>query len=328
MSCLNPGNPDQEPETIAHRGDLSASLGYSPGLPVRIMLEAQPPVPGQITSISDAELRERAREAWLAAFRLESISHLWMVFPMLYQNRQSIDGETQQRVSQLFPSLRSFGEVLTKCAARGDPGGDTRAPWFQELYDLVDSITSIILDLLRALAAIEIDRASFDMGPPEEEFRKVAQLRFDSTQSVPLFEVDPSCLRASAELRRRAAGLRKLLAITPASTLRSTPLSEPLKPRWDRNRRELWLGQNLLKVYKRQPAPNQLAILNGFEELGWPPTIDDPIPPLKQQTKTQRHQRLKDAVRPLQFPGLKFRLDGSAKRVRWEASTEPPPSSP
>jgi len=48
------------------------------------------------------------------------------------------------------------------------------------------------------------------------------------------------------------------------------------RPRWDGERCELWLGNVLVKRFRR-PAPNQEAILAAFEELGWPRGSTTPL---------------------------------------------------
>jgi hypothetical protein len=58
------------------------------------------------------------------------------------------------------------------------------------------------------------------------------------------------------------------------------------RPRWDRERQELTVGGVLVKRFK-VPAVNQEMILAAFEEEGWPPRIDDPIPP-KGDTEARR----------------------------------------
>ena len=53
-------------------------------------------------------------------------------------------------------------------------------------------------------------------------------------------------------------------------------------PKWLSDRRELRLGDLVVKTFK-QPAPNQEIILAAFEEEKWPVRIDDPLPPHGEQ---------------------------------------------
>ena len=48
-------------------------------------------------------------------------------------------------------------------------------------------------------------------------------------------------------------------------------------PHWDARSRELWFGNRLIKQFQ-VPAANQEIVLDAFEERGWPPCIDDPLP--------------------------------------------------
>ena len=49
-------------------------------------------------------------------------------------------------------------------------------------------------------------------------------------------------------------------------------------PEWDAMYRELRVGRCVIKVYK-VPSPNQEAVLEAFQEEGWPHRIDDPLLP-------------------------------------------------
>jgi hypothetical protein len=89
-------------------------------------------------------------------------------------------------------------------------------------------------------------------------------------------------------------------------------------PRWDGDRRQLWYRETLVKRYQ-QPAPSQETILSAFEEDGWPPRIDDPLP---MEDGLDPHDRLHDAVKRLNRDQvvrlLVFRRDGSGEGVEWE----------
>ena len=81
-------------------------------------------------------------------------------------------------------------------------------------------------------------------------------------------------------------------------------------PFWDTERRELRLGKVLLKCI-RQRAKNQETILASFEELGWPPHIDDPLPG---GDTVDAVERLHEAVKKLnnqKVHSIHFLSDGS-----------------
>src|SRR5437762_9182913 len=63
----------------------------------------------------------------------------------------------------------------------------------------------------------------------------------------------------------------------------------PQTPRWDGLRRQLWVDSALVKHF-RQPASSQERILAAFQEDGWPPRIDDPLP-LKPEIDPKQHLR-------------------------------------
>jgi hypothetical protein len=89
------------------------------------------------------------------------------------------------------------------------------------------------------------------------------------------------------------------------------------RPQWDRESMELRFADVLVKRF-RLPSPNQVAILDAFEEEGWPARIDDPLPP---QPGIEPKRRLHDAVKNLnrnqQVACLRFHGDGTGQRVRW-----------
>jgi hypothetical protein len=101
----------------------------------------------------------------------------------------------------------------------------------------------------------------------------------------------------------------------PTAVADSPP--KPIVPRWDGDRRQLWYRDTLVKWY-RQPAPSQETILSAFEEDGWPPRIDDPLPMVD---GLDPHERLHDAVKRLNRDQLVrllvFRRDGSGEGVEW-----------
>ena len=119
------------------------------------------------------------------------------------------------------------------------------------------------------------------------------------------------------------------------------PLSNPIPPQtvsvlnrcesqpgivWDRVRRELRYGDVVVKQFK-WPAENQEAVLNAFEDLGWPRHIEDPLP---RHPEICPKRRLHDTLKCLnrkQINGLiKFRGDGTGKGVLLEIVPEKKPT--
>ena len=93
-----------------------------------------------------------------------------------------------------------------------------------------------------------------------------------------------------------------------------------LMPIWDADRRELRLGDTVMKRF-RQPARNQELILNAFQEDGWPPRIDNP---LSGTGDIDALDRLHEAVKKLNRQTirlLQFRSDGTGSGVLWQYAT-------
>jgi len=95
------------------------------------------------------------------------------------------------------------------------------------------------------------------------------------------------------------------------------PTEVALAPAWDSIRRELRLGDIVLKRF-RQPAKNLETILAAFQEEGWPPGIDDPLPG---GDSVDAHERLHDAVKKLNKQTvhlIRFLRDGTGQGIIWE----------
>jgi hypothetical protein len=88
-------------------------------------------------------------------------------------------------------------------------------------------------------------------------------------------------------------------------------------PRWDAERRTLWLGNVLVKRFRLE-AKSQELILAAFEEEGWRPHLDDPLPP---RVEVDPRRRLHDTIKRLNRhqvqPLVRFQGDGSGRGVRW-----------
>ena len=90
------------------------------------------------------------------------------------------------------------------------------------------------------------------------------------------------------------------------------------RPFWDKNRRELWYKNTLVKSFHRS-APVAELILNAFEEQAWTDCIDDPLPPLigVGQANRLRHQ-VQALNRRLDNARIRFFMDGTGKRLGWK----------
>ena len=88
-------------------------------------------------------------------------------------------------------------------------------------------------------------------------------------------------------------------------------------PHYDRARRTLFCSGQIVKRF-RVPAGNQELILRAFEEEGWPPHLDDPLPPAPD---IEAKKRIHDAIYRLnnrqQARLLLFLGDGTGHGVNW-----------
>jgi hypothetical protein len=87
-------------------------------------------------------------------------------------------------------------------------------------------------------------------------------------------------------------------------------------PFWDAARRELRLGELVLKRF-RQPARNQVAILAAFQEEGWPERIDSPIPGGHTDNASERLHNTVKRLNQQADPIVRFHTDGTAEGIMW-----------
>ncbi len=93
-------------------------------------------------------------------------------------------------------------------------------------------------------------------------------------------------------------------------------------PNWDRDTRTFLVGESMIKRF-RVPSPNQEAVLEAFQEEGWPASIDDPLSPVPDYDPKRR---LRDTIKCLNLHQsarlIRFRGDGTGQRVLWELVSE------
>ena len=93
-------------------------------------------------------------------------------------------------------------------------------------------------------------------------------------------------------------------------------------PNWDRETRTFMVGGFLVKRF-RVPSPNQEAVLDAFQEEGWPRSVDDPLSPVADR---QPKRRLRDTIKCLNMNqanrAIRFRGDGTGQRVSWEVLSD------
>jgi hypothetical protein len=96
----------------------------------------------------------------------------------------------------------------------------------------------------------------------------------------------------------------------------------PSVPFWDAERRQLWLGNKLIREF-RQAARNQVALLDALHKCGWVVRrIDNPLSNDPAESPKERNQRLQDTVknlnRGLVKGTIRFHMDCDGLGVRWD----------
>ncbi len=151
------------------------------------------------------------------------------------------------------------------------------------------------------------------IGQDGRTFRQTGNLTFTRRTCFVLTDTGALFARSVSEARHDPREPGKGPASQPAR-----PVVQPLVPKWDKERQELRLGDVIVKQFK-VPAPNQETILAAFEEEGWPPRIDDPLPPhADQDSKRRLHDTITTLNRHQRHPAIRFLGDGSGQGVRWE----------
>jgi hypothetical protein len=88
------------------------------------------------------------------------------------------------------------------------------------------------------------------------------------------------------------------------------------RPSWVKERSGAWVGELRIgdRVVRklRAKAPNVIAVLDAFEEKGWPEAIDDPT---SQNDSQRRHETLRSLNQGLTV--IKFHGDGTNKGIKW-----------
>jgi hypothetical protein len=85
---------------------------------------------------------------------------------------------------------------------------------------------------------------------------------------------------------------------------------EKQRPRWDAQRRQLWVGRILVRQYDRQ-AGNQQALLQAFEDALWSASVPSPL------ARGLLPQTIKDLNRTLKKSPLRFALNNKGASATW-----------
>jgi hypothetical protein len=104
------------------------------------------------------------------------------------------------------------------------------------------------------------------------------------------------------------------------SNLQGAAPSELVRPRWDKERGELWYGTNRCRKYKR-PARNQFLVLDEFEKREWENPVASPTDEHGKRLlpKEVLRQTIKDLVDGLENNcPITFRMNGTGLEAEWK----------
>lgn len=87
------------------------------------------------------------------------------------------------------------------------------------------------------------------------------------------------------------------------------------KPRWDADNRILYYGDEVAKVFKRDPTLVGM-VLNAFEKAGWPERIKVPLSKEDTEIARKHSHAVQSLNRAQNF--IRFWADGTLGGVRWE----------
>jgi hypothetical protein len=177
-------------------------------------------------------------------------------------------------------------------------------------------------DLRWLVAMGYVEHAVETTGPSDRarQFRRTPLVSFSEAACLVL-------TASGVSVAQESCGREAVVALNgngaPLANCRIVPEEETLqRPTWDDQRRQLRVGAEIVKEFKL-PSPNQETVLMAFEEEGWPPRIDDPLPPLPQ---LDPRRRLHDTIKALNRKQRNFRVrfmgDGSGEGIRWEFIAE------
>jgi len=206
-------------------------------------------------------------------------------------------------------------------------------PWqfAVELSDLM-SIGTTLTDIrwLVRRGFAELARETTIPGDANRTFRPLALICIVADAGVVLTTVGAESIRSllrsnRAHIPASASGLRdepEGPQSLPSMVGPPAPSVLVVTPEWDAIHRELRFAGQVVKRY-RVPARNQAAILDAFQEDGWPEFIDDPIPPDgNQDPKHRLSVTIKSLNRNQLLPLLRFHGNGNGLQVYWEAVPE------
>lgn len=210
------------------------------------------------------------------------------------------------------PSPEALLLALRAYALAHDAGAD---PWqfalaVRELAGAGLTATDVRWLVLKGYASLAKEVTT--PGDPERQFRPLPFTAWSASSCLALTEA------GATELGRRVT-TKPASGSEPQGGGDSPTLADGAsRPRWDAGRRELLVGDTVVKRF-RVPAANQELVLQAFEEDGWPSCIDDPLPPAPGIDCQHRlRATIKSLNRSQSVPLIRFHGNGGGQVIYWD----------
>lgn len=198
----------------------------------------------------------------------------------------------------------------------------------QQFYDL--GLTNNELRWLVAKGIAEHGQETSTCGDAHRSFEPTDGLMFSETSALALTESGAAfashIYAASLEAGETTTSDKARRAVEssddPAAGNGDGQPKAELKPIWDADRRQLCVGEEIVKWF-RVPAPSQETVLAAFEEESWPAHIDDPLPCVPEGVPKQRLNSAIKRLNDCQTNRLiHFHGDGNGEGVGWTLIAE------
>jgi hypothetical protein len=195
-----------------------------------------------------------------------------------------------------------------------------------EVFDRLEALDRDVCIIASKLGLRLPDWSPSQLSPKERRFGFTGVILMDTVIEGRLYERNQ--LLPDGTWKSRLLVLKALAeaeldgAAVPSESGKYIHPNEPVPqhgqplPRWDDQARFLYLGNDEIARYDRNPAPNQTKVLEAFQESGWPHAIDDPL----HRTEVDSKKKLRDTVAGLNRKQhrVEFSCTGNGESVRWQ----------
>lgn len=223
---------------------------------------------------------------------------------MIKNLSSSTDGYTEQHRDELTKN----GIAIVKVAAPKVPPG---WEWGGEQWCDVLTIEDGKSYLNRAINSASAIRGLSEAAAIRELHLAIhnveALVRYLDLPEVQVATVDTSSWSAVSDAARSLHGVLRQACETASP--------KQTKPQWDKDAGVLiFNGEKIIKY--RQRATNQMAVLESFEELGWPAEIDSP---LRRSDNVDTAEQVQETVKSLnrKQTSIRFSTNGRGTGFHW-----------